>query len=198
MDPEESYQILRNLSSPLVAVTTRRGEKLNGMIANSAIRASLVPGRQRVAFYVFKRHLTHEILAETGRFVLHLLAQDQWDEIGALGFRSGREGDKLASLEYDLTDAGLPVLQGSVAWMECRVVNVMDAGASTFFMGEVERMERGEGETIMEGEFLRSHMPGEWQEPYRRNLREAQQWAARHEPELDDRPWRRLHEGEGG
>lgn len=198
MEPEETYQILRNLSSPLVAVTTRRGQKRNGMIANSAIRASLVPGRQRVAHYVFKRHLTHELLVETGRYVLHLLARDQWDEIRALGFRSGRDEEKLRGLEVRETEDGLPVLTRSVAWMECRVVNVMDAGASTFFMGHVEHVARGTGREIMDGDYFRSNMPEEWREDYRENLRQVQEWAARHEPELDDRAWHRLRAGESG
>lgn len=193
VEPDESYRILRNLSSPLVAVTTRRGDERNGMIANSAVRASLVPGRQRVAHYVFKRHLTHEHLVETGRYVLHLLARDQWEEIRALGFRSGREeDDKLAALPVSETRDGLPVLPRSVAWMECRVVNVMDAGASTFFMGEIDRMERGSGDEIMDGDFFRENMPDAWREAYRENLRAVQEWAAEHEPEVDDGPWRRL------
>lgn len=197
MDPDESYQIMRNLTSPLVALTTRRGDKRNGMISNSAVRASLVPGRPRVANYVFKRHLTHDLLVETGRYVLHLLARDQWEEIGALGFRSGREEtDKLDGLPVDETEDGLPVLVRSVAWMECRVVNVMDAGASTFFMGEVQRVVRGEGEQLMDADYFRANLPEEWREPYRRNLRDAQAWAAEHEPELDDSPWQRLREAE--
>ena len=201
MEPEESYEILRTLTSPLVALTTRRGETRNGMVSNSAIRASLVPGRQRVASYVFKRHLTHEILVETGRYVLHLLSREQWEEIGALGFRSGRdEADKLAGLPVDAVDEtedGLPVLVRSVAWMECRVANVMDAGASTFFMGDVRRVVRGEGGDVMDADYFRQHMPEEWEEPYRQNLREAQAWAAEHEPELDDAPWRRLRSSGG-
>ncbi len=199
MDPEESYRILRNLSSPLVAVTVRRGAERNGMVANSAIRASLVPGRQRVAHYVFKEHLTHEFLVETGRYVLHLLSREQWEEIHALGFASGREvDDKFKGLEVREIEGGLPVLPRSVAWMACRVVNVMDAGASTFFMGEIERMERGEGERIMDADHFRSNMPEAWRGPYRENLRHVQEWAAEHAPEVDDRPWHRLRGESGG
>lgn len=195
MDDTQAYEILRNLSSPIIAVTCRRGEKLSGMIANSAIRASIVPGSQRVAFYVFKRHLTHEILAETGRFVLHLLSREQWDEIWSLGFQSGRDADKLEGLDFELTDeSDLPVLTGAYAWMDCEVVNVMDAGASTFFMGEIRRIERGTGESVMDSDYFRSHMPAAWREPYRKNLEAVQEWAGSHGPAIDDGPWRGLCE----
>lgn len=195
MDDSQAYEILRNLSSPIVALTCRKGAKTNGMIANSAVRASIVPGGQRVALYVFKRHLTHGILAETGRFVLHLLSREQWDEVWALGFQSGRDAEKLEGLVHrESEETGLPILTRSYAWMECRVANVMDAGASTFFMGDVVRIDRGTGREIMDSEFFRENMPEDWREAYRENLEAVQEWAAANEPALDDRPWRGLQE----
>lgn len=198
--PDEAYEILRELSSPLVAITTRRGEQVNGMIANSAVRASLIPGHQRVANYVFKSRLSHEILVETGRYVMHLLARDQWDVIRDLGFESGREREKLRDLDYRLSDPWeLPILEGSLAWMRCEVANVMDAGASTFFMGDVLEMGRGGGREAMDSEYFRRNAPEPWEEPYRRNLQATQEEARRLEGEVDDRPWQRLREGrEGG
>lgn len=193
-DPDEGYELLRVLSSPMVALTVRRGDRRNGMIANSAVRASLVPGRQHVAKYVFKRHLTHEILAETGRYVLHLLARTQWDEVRALGFESGRHvEDKLAGLQQVPSErTGIPILTRSYAWMECEVANVMDAGPSTFFMGRIERLGRGSGEAIMDSAYFRAGMPADWRRLYEEKLGEAQELAVGME-EMDDRPWRELH-----
>lgn len=193
-DPDEGYELLRSLSSPIVAITVRRRDERNGLIANSAIRASLVPGGQHVANYVFKRHLTHEILAETGRYVLHLLARTQWEEVRALGFESGREvEDKLAGLEQVPSErTGLPILTRCYAWMECRVVNVMDAGPSTFFMGRVDRIGRGSGDRIMDSPYFRANMPVDWRRLYERKLDEAQEIAAGM-ADIDDRPWKELH-----
>lgn len=194
MDEQETYELLRELTSPIVAVTTRRGPKLNGLIVNSAIRASLVPGRQRVAFYVFKRHLTHELLAASGRFALHILSRTQWEDVRELGFYSGRERDPFEKVPHRLSDeTGLPILRRSYAWMECRVVNAMDAGSSTFFMGEIERIFRGEGEAVMDSDFFRANMPEEWRDDYVENLREVQRWAADLEAEgMDTRHWEEL------
>ncbi|MEN8144088.1 MAG: flavin reductase family protein [Gemmatimonadota bacterium] len=192
MDAAESYTIIQNLTSPMVAVTTRVGDKLNGMVLNSAIRASLVPGVQRVSFYVFKGHLTHEMLVASGRYVLHLTSRDQWDEIWALGFASGRDADKLEGLSYSLSDTGLPILERCYAWMECEVVNVMDAGPATFFMGEIKEMGRGSGEEMMDSDYFREHMPDEWRAVYLENLRLAQEAAAAFTDPLDDRAWRQL------
>lgn len=194
MDEEKTYELLRNLTSPIVAVTVRRGEELNGLIVNSAIRASLVPGQQRVAFYVFKRHLSHDMLAATGTFALHILARSQWSEIRELGFFSGRDRDHFEQLPHRLSEeSGLPILRQAFAWMECEVVNAMDAGSSTFFMGEIDRIFRGEGQEVMDSDFFRENMPEEWQDDYVENLREVQKWAAQLEAAgMDTGYWDRL------
>lgn len=193
VDDEIAYDILRNLTSPMVALTCRRGDRLNGLVVNSVVRASLVPGRQRVANYVFKRHLSHGMIAATGRYVLHILSRQQWDEIWELGFHSGRERDKLEKVPHRLSsETGLPILRRAYAWMECEVVNAMDAGSSTFFMGEIRRIERGEGERIMDSDHFRENMPDDWRDDYRGNLREVQRWASEHEHEMDTRHWREL------
>lgn len=193
LDPAAAYEVLRELASPLVAITVRRRDRLNGMVANSAIRASLVPDRLGVAFYVFKRHFTHRLLAETGQFALHLLSREQWDEIWALGFHTGWDGEKLEGLPHRLSEeTGLPILTRCYAWLECRVVNVMDAGPSTFFMGLVDRLHRGPGEEVMDSSWFRANMPDAWREAYEDKLGEAQLMAAR-AAEIDDAPWRELN-----
>lgn len=193
MDDQTAYDILRNLTSPMVAVTCRRGDELNGLIVNSVIRASLVPGKQRVANYVFKRHHSHAIIAASGRFALHILSRQQWDEIWELGFHSGRDRDKLEQVPHRLAErTGLPILRRAYAWMECEVVNAMDAGSSTFFMGEILHIQRGEGKEIMDSDHFRENMPSEWRDLYLDNLEEVQEWAAAHEDDMDTRYWRAL------
>jgi flavin reductase (DIM6/NTAB) family NADH-FMN oxidoreductase RutF len=195
VDDQTAYDILRNLTSPMVAITCRRGDRLNGLIVNSVIRASLVPGKQRVANYVFKQHFSHDIIAATGQYALHILSREQWDEIWELGFHSGRERDKMQKVPHRLAgESGLPILRRAYAWMECEVVNAMDAGSSTFFMGEIRRIRRGEGEEVMDSDHFRANMPEEWRDVYLENLEAVQEWAAAHEDEMDTRFWRALRE----
>lgn len=199
MDDRDVYEILRELTSPVVAVTCRRGDRLNGLIVNSVIRASLVPGRQRLALYIFKRHESHDMIAASGRYCLHLLAREQWDAIWELGFFSGRERDKLEKVPHRLSEeTGLPVLRRSYAWMECEVVNAMDAGSSTFFMGEIRRIFRGEGDEVMDSDWFRANMPEDWREQYRENLEAVQAWAGELEAEgMDTTYWDALRERVG-
>src|SRR3989441_5783960 len=99
MQPDQVYQLLRSLTSPVVAITSERGGKRNGMISDSAVRASIVPAIPRLSVYVHKFNFSHDLIFETGRFVLHLLRTDQFELIHALG-RSEEHTSELQSLAY--------------------------------------------------------------------------------------------------
>ena len=79
--PDETYQLLRHLTSPVVAITSEHGGKRNGMIIDSAIRASIVPTLPRLAMFIHKFNVSHDLIFGSGQFVLHLLRQDQFDLI---------------------------------------------------------------------------------------------------------------------
>src|SRR3989475_9299317 len=70
MQPDQVYQLLRSLTSPVVAITSERGGKRNGMISDSAVRASIVPAVPRLSVYVHKFNFSHDLIFETGCFVL--------------------------------------------------------------------------------------------------------------------------------
>src|SRR2546428_13578022 len=108
MRPDQVYQLLRSLTSPVVAITSERGGKRNGMILDSAVRASIVPTIPRLSAYVHKFNLSHDLIFETGRFVLHLLREDQLELVHRLGFVSGCTRDKLPDLPHRRGGRGPP------------------------------------------------------------------------------------------
>ena len=171
--PDSTYQLLRNLTSPVVAITAVRGGKENGMISDAAVRASIVPTVPRLSVYVHKFNYSHDMIFETGRFCLHLLNTKQLDVVHRLGFFSGRDQDKLAGIPHHKGKTGVPVLDECFAHFECDVVNVMDTGSSTLFLGDViavgEFEPRGE---LLTATYFRSKMPAEWRIEYETKLKE--------------------------
>lgn len=170
------YTLLRYLTSPVVAVTTSAGGRRNGLIVNSAQRASLVPTIPRLSIYVSKPNFSHDLIYQSGVFALHLLRNDQWDLIWNLGLSSGRDRDKLAG--YDIVEGktGCPILHDCIAGFECKVVNAMDTGASTFFLGEVINVHEGTAGTMMTSDYFRDNMSEERRWQYENNLRAAQKY----------------------
>ncbi|PYO41637.1 MAG: hypothetical protein DMD33_13085 [Gemmatimonadetes bacterium] len=191
------YQLLRNLTSPVVAITSERNGKRNGMISDSAVRASIVPAIPRVSVYIHKFNYSHDLVFDTGRFVLHLLRDDQFELVHRLGFSSGRTRDKLADVPHRLGVLGAPVLDECYAHFECRVANVMDTGSSTCFLGDVVEVGHGAAHeprgAVMTAADFRAHMPAEWRAEYVALLRAAQAFAAERSRDIRPMLWRGLN-----
>jgi flavin reductase (DIM6/NTAB) family NADH-FMN oxidoreductase RutF len=197
LQPDLTYQLLRNLTSPVVAITAVRGAKENGMISDAAVRASIVPTVPRLSVYIHKFNYSHDMIYETGRFAMHLLHTRQLDVVRRLGFFSGRDEDKLAGIPHHKGVLGLPVLDECFAHFECVVANVMDTGSSTLFLGDVKAVGRGkaaglepQGE-LLTATYFRSTMPAEWRIEYEAKLRDAQQAAERMSREIKTVVWQR-------
>ncbi len=196
MRPDEIYQLLRTLTSPVVAVTCERNGKRNGMISDSAMRASIVPTVPRLSVYVHKFNYSHDLIFETGRFVLHLLRTDQFALIHRLGFASGRTRDKLADIPHRIGRLGAPVLDDCYAHFECRVANVMDTGSSTCYLGDI--VESGYGNAagprgeVMTAAYFRANMPPEWRPQYEAQLAAAQRFAEERSRDIRAVTWRAL------
>src|SRR6266702_1875427 len=178
LQPDLTYQLLRNLTSPVVAITAERRGKENGMISDAAVRASIVPTIPRLSVYIHKFNYSHDLIFETGRFVLHLLRDDQFDLIHRLG------------------TLGVPVLGDCYAHFECRVANVMDTGSSTCFLGDVVAVGHGAADgpsgTVMTAAHFRANMRTEWRAEYEALLRTAQAYAAERSRDIRPVVWKGL------
>ena len=80
------------------------------------------------------------------------------------------------------------------AAFECRVVNTMDTGYSTHFLGDVlETHLKAKGPVLTAAHF-RAHMPQAWQEAWMQNYRRAQEEIERG-AEIKDIRWERARTG---
>jgi flavin reductase (DIM6/NTAB) family NADH-FMN oxidoreductase RutF len=94
---------------------------------------------------------------------------------------SGRTRDKLVEVPHRMGRLGAPVLDDCYAHFECRVVNVMDTGSSTCFLGDVMDVgygaaSRPQGEVMTAG-YFRANMPAPWRKDYEAHLVAAQRFA---------------------
>ncbi|MEX2284793.1 MAG: flavin reductase family protein [Gemmatimonadota bacterium] len=187
LDP--GYVQLRLLTTPIVAVTSSAGGRRNGMISNSAQRASLVPALPRISVYISKPNYTHDLVYASGVFGIHLLRTDQWDLIWHLGLQSGRDVEKLSSVAHHVGQSGCPLLDDCLIAYECRVINAMDAGAATFFLGDVLSVGIGPPAAVMTSDYYRQNIPEDRKQQYEARLMEAQRFLEPLARTVETRPW---------
>ncbi len=121
----------------LYVVTSKKGERFNGQIANTVFQVTSEP--PTIAVSINKNNLTHEYIKETRVFAASVLCQDTpLTFIGRFGFKSGRDTDKFDGVNYKIGETGAPVvLENAVAYLEAKVIQEMDVGTHTIFIGEV-------------------------------------------------------------
>ena len=134
MDQKAFYK----LTYGLFLLTAREEGRDNGCIINTAIQAANDP--PRLAFSVQKGNLTHDMIARTGAFAISSISTSAtFDLFRRFGMQSGREVDKFEG--FDDVERGandlLYLTRGANMTMSGRVVDQMDLGSHTLFIGEV-------------------------------------------------------------
>ena len=132
-----NLKALHDCSYGLYVISSRKGDRFNGQIANTVFQVTSDP--PTIAVSINKQNLTHEFISESKVFTASILSQDTpLSFIGHFGFKSGREIDKLKDINYKLGETKAPIiLDHSLAYLEARVINQVDVGTHTIFIGEL-------------------------------------------------------------
>ncbi len=125
------------LSYGVFMLSTKCGDKVNGCITNTCMQVANSP--VRVAISVLNTNYTCDLIKESGVFALSLLDETTtFETIKHWGFQSGHNVDKLADLPLPEDVNGVPYLSWSTcAVLSCKVVDKIDLGSHTMFIGEV-------------------------------------------------------------
>ncbi len=103
-----------------------------GMVVGSFTSVSLDP--PLVAFLPDKRSTTWPRIEAAGKFYVNVLAADQKPLCRVMA-TSG--ADKFAGVSHSLSGNGSPVLDGIVAWIDCSLHAVHEAGDHFIAIGQV-------------------------------------------------------------
>lgn len=136
-DEATAHAALDKISYGLYVVSSRLEGRVNGQCANSVMQLTSKP--PRIGVCLNKNNLTHEFVTASGVLAVSILKEGDLPMVRQFGFRSGREKDKFAEVEYLPGRNGCPVLPGCVAFIEARVVPAMtvDVGTHTLFVADV-------------------------------------------------------------
>jgi flavin reductase (DIM6/NTAB) family NADH-FMN oxidoreductase RutF len=132
VSPEEYRDAVRRFASGVTVVTVAVEGELHGMTASSFASVSLDPPLVLVS--LDKTSRTRTMIATAGSFAVNVLAAGQQDVARAFA-RTG--DDKFDSLAHRIGPSGAPLLDGTIAWLECRTTEVIDGGDHDVFLAEV-------------------------------------------------------------
>ena len=130
-------------------VTVDLDGEVHGMTANAFASVSLDP--MLVLVCVDHTTRTHAHLHSKKRFGVNVLREDQRaiSEYYARPERTQENAEVEAGARFQRTKHGTPMLQGSLAYLECRLRSAEVAGDHTIFIAEVEDVVVREGEPLL-------------------------------------------------
>ena len=134
-------QAMGRFATGVTIVTTLYRDTVHGMTANAFMSVSLTPPLVLVSLGHCRMA---EMLPRTRRYGISVLASDQ-----------GHFADHFAARRSSPVTPGftweneIPLLDGALAHMVCRVVDTHPAGDHVLWIGEVEHLHHREGEPLL-------------------------------------------------
>jgi len=133
---EDFRRTMGRFATGVTVITTRHGKHLHGMTANAVTSLSLDP--MLVLVCVDKNADTHDILLEAGFFAVNILARDQEELCVKLASKKGENWSHgVETVPHHTAQTGAPIIDGAIAYLDCRTVTEHHGGDHTIFVGEV-------------------------------------------------------------
>jgi flavin reductase len=143
-DSKKQRQILGHFATGVTVVTTDGEAGSHGLTANAFASLSLDPPLVLVA--VDKRAATLEYLKKNLCFAVSILRLEQ----EAVSTRFATPGPKdFSDLNIITAETGSPILADCLAFLDCRVYDILPGGDHDIFVGEILAGEYQGGEPLL-------------------------------------------------
>lgn len=119
-----------------VVTAVDQGDGPTGMVVGSFTSVSLDP--PLVAFFPAKTSNSWPRIERAGKFCVNILASDQQLLCGQF---AARGPDKFSGVSHRVSSNGSPILDGVVAWIDCTLEAVHEAGDHYIVLGRVVALE---------------------------------------------------------
>jgi flavin reductase (DIM6/NTAB) family NADH-FMN oxidoreductase RutF len=143
--PDRFRAVMGNLATGVTVVTVSTPTGPVGLTANAVTSLSLEPVLLLVCLGNDSRTLT--AVRESGRFGVNVLAAGH-EDLARLFASKLPEREKFAGVPHTVHD-GIPVIEGVLAWVGCRLERLIPGGDHTIGIGAVEAAEAGDGDPLL-------------------------------------------------
>ncbi len=145
VDPELFREAFGRFATGVAVITSSGPVGHGGMTANALCSLSLDPLLALVCFE--NRARTLPIVRESGRFGVNVLGAAQ-EDVARVFASKLPESEKLDSVPHRI-EAGVPIIDGAIAWTACELRDLIAGGDHTIGIGEVIAMGLGEGTPLL-------------------------------------------------
>ncbi len=143
-DSKKQRQIMGQFATGVTVASTVVNGQSWGMTANAVTSLSLEP--PLVLLAIVRDSKSHEMFQSGGCFALNILTAEQQE----LSNRFASSGPKdFDDLNTQVAETGSPILDDALAWVDCRVVDILPGGDHDIFIGEILAGDHREGKPLL-------------------------------------------------
>lgn len=135
MDSDAKKTALRMIPYGLYVLTGRAGDKIAAATVNWVTQVSFAP--PLVAVGVKADSHAHQIIKESKAFALNVLGKGQQQAAFAFFKPAEAAGGKISGESYRDGVTGSPLLASTPAYVECKLIDTVERGDHSVFVGEV-------------------------------------------------------------
>lgn len=135
IDPRTFRSVLGQFCTGITVITTVHDDVPVGFACQSFAALSLEP--PLVLFCPTKVSRSWQAIEASGRFCVNVLTEKQKDVSARFG---SKEPDKFAGIDWRPSELGSPIIEGSLAYIDCTVASVHDGGDHFVVFGAVESL----------------------------------------------------------
>lgn len=136
IDPALFRSVMANFATGVGVLTVHSSWGDTGITVNSFTSVSLEP--TLVLVCIEQTAFTHGRLLEAGAFAVNILGAEQQGYSQLFAQRQAGQDPHLAGVPFRRGRTGSPIIEGAVAYVDCRVVATYPGGDHTIFLGEVD------------------------------------------------------------
>ena len=138
-------QVMGHFATGVTIITTlNKAGELHGLTANAFTSVSLEPPLLLIS--VDKKAESWPAFEESRVFTVNILAEDQ-EGLSRKFAVSG--GNKFEGIAYRIGANGAPILDGTLAYIECTLYAAYDGGDHSIYLGEIQQVEIHEGKPLV-------------------------------------------------
>lgn len=145
IDDAQFKLAMSHFASGVTVVTTESEGTLYGMTVASFASLSLSP--PLVVICIETSVKSHDAIAASGKFGVSMLGLDQAELSNR--FASKKIEDRFSGVATHTGELGVPLIDGAICAIECRLRNVYPGGDHSIFVGEVTAIETSEGAPLV-------------------------------------------------
>lgn len=130
--------VMGRFATGVTVVTTCNGPQRYGITVNAFCSVSLDP--PLVLVCIERTSMVRDILARSGFFAVNLLSEAQQDLSTCFASNTDERHLNFCHADSHVEATGAPVLDDTLGYVDCRVVNIFPGGDHDIFIGQVEAL----------------------------------------------------------